>query len=64
MIWLFKKRKEQKRTVNPMFYKRSYVGAESGRLLNYQQRSGIKGFIESNFKLLKITGCLKTSGHQ
>ena len=55
---------EQKRIVNPMVYKCSYVETESGRLLKYWQWSGIKGFFESNFKLLKITGCLKTSGHR
>ena len=39
MIWPFKKRVEEKKKINPMVYKRSYVGAESGRLYNWQSSS-------------------------
>ena len=39
MIWPFKKRKEEKRSVNPMVYKRSYIAAENSRLYNWQSAS-------------------------
>ena len=55
MIWPFKKRKEEKRSVNPMIYKRSYVGAESGRLYNWQSSSdkSADGEINSALPILR-----------
>ena len=55
MIWPLKKRKVEKRTVNPMVYKRSYVGAESGRLYNWQSSSdrSADGEIRSALPILR-----------
>ena len=40
MIWPFKnKQKNIRKVVDPRVYKRSYVGAESGRLYNWQSAS-------------------------
>ena len=55
-MWTFKKRKEEMRSVNPMIYKRSYVGAESGRLYNWQSSSdrSTDGEIKSALPILRI----------
>ena len=55
-MWPFKKRKEEMRSVNPMIYKRSYVGAESGRLYNWQSSSdrSADGEIKSALPILRI----------
>ena len=55
MIWPFNKRKEEKKNVNPMVYKRSYTGAESSRLYNWQSSSdrSADGEIKSALPILR-----------
>ena len=54
-MWPFTKRVCKKRTVNPMVYKRSYVGAESAGFYNWQSASdrSADGEVKSTLPVLR-----------